>query len=136
MYCEKTEVESHITTPYLLPNRWRELAESEEAFKNDQTAAALRFASEELESALRDDGDELLNLPDAASESRYSADHLGRRVREGSIRNSGRPGAPRIARRDLPRKPVRHIEPVAQPAEKSDISNAQIVQSIIDEGVS
>ncbi len=47
---------------------------------------------------------ELLNLQEAARESGYSADHLGRLVREGRISNAGRPNAPRIRRADLPRK--------------------------------
>jgi hypothetical protein len=45
-----------------------------------------------------------LNLQQAARESGYSADHLGRLVRAGQIPNAGRPNAPRIRRRDLPRK--------------------------------
>jgi hypothetical protein len=49
--------------------------------------------------------DELLSLQQAARESGYSADHLGRLVREGRICNAGRPNSPRVRRRDLPRKP-------------------------------
>ncbi len=48
--------------------------------------------------------DELLTLRQAARESGYSADHLGRLVKTGAIPNAGRPHAPRILRRDLPRK--------------------------------
>jgi hypothetical protein len=48
--------------------------------------------------------DELLTLRQAARESGYSADHLGRLVKTGAIPNAGRPHAPRIRRRDLPRK--------------------------------
>jgi len=50
---------------------------------------------------------EALSLPQAASESGYSADHLAREVRVGRIPNAGRRGAPRIRRGDLPRKPGR-----------------------------
>jgi hypothetical protein len=50
-------------------------------------------------------GEQLLTLVEAAEESGYSAEHLGRLVRDGGIPNSGRPKAPKIRRRDLPRKP-------------------------------
>jgi hypothetical protein len=50
-------------------------------------------------------GEEVLTLVEAALECGYSADHLGRLVREGAIPNSGRPKAPKIRRCDLPRKP-------------------------------
>lgn len=48
--------------------------------------------------------DASLNLVQAAAESGYSADYLGRMVRDGRIPNAGRAKAPRIRRRDLPRK--------------------------------
>jgi hypothetical protein len=49
-------------------------------------------------------GDDALSLVDAATECGYSADHLGRLVRSGALPNAGRPNAPRIRRKDLPRK--------------------------------
>lgn len=52
----------------------------------------------------RAEANELLNLQEAARESGYSADHLGRLVRDGRIRNAGRPNAPRVRRGELPRK--------------------------------
>lgn len=48
---------------------------------------------------------ELLTLTVAAARSGYSAEHLGRLIREGAIPNAGRLNAPRIRVRDLPRKP-------------------------------
>lgn len=45
-----------------------------------------------------------LTLREAARESGYSQDHLARLIREGTIPNAGRPRAPRIRRKDLPRK--------------------------------
>ena len=45
-----------------------------------------------------------MTLAQAAVASGYSADHLGREVREGRIPNAGRPHAPRIRRANLPRK--------------------------------
>jgi len=58
----------------------------------------------DLDSAIRAGDDELLTLEEASQISGYSADHLGRLVREGKISNAGRPGAPRIRRAALPRK--------------------------------
>ncbi|GIW51245.1 MAG: hypothetical protein KatS3mg081_0600 [Gemmatimonadales bacterium] len=52
-----------------------------------------------------DEANALLTLQEAARESGYSADHLGRLIRQGRIPNSGRPGAPLIRRGDLPLKP-------------------------------
>jgi hypothetical protein len=58
---------------------------------------------------------EPLTLKQAARESGLSAEHLGRLVREGTIPNAGRWHAPRILRRDLPRKPGALREPPPTP---------------------
>ena len=50
-------------------------------------------------------GEEALTLTAAANECGFSADHLGRLVRAGQLPNAGRANAPRIRRRDLPKKP-------------------------------
>jgi hypothetical protein len=50
-------------------------------------------------------------------------------IREGKIPNAGRRGAPRIARQNLPGQKV------ANESTSRDVANAQIVQSIIKEGV-
>lgn len=68
------------------------------------TAAAFERAAAELEEALTDYLMEPLTLGQAEAESGYSRDHLGRKVRTGTIPNAGRQRAPRILRRDLPRK--------------------------------
>ena len=70
----------------------------------------------ELDGLAHDTANELLSLKRAALESGYSVDHLGRLVREGRLRNAGRPNSPRICRGDLPAK-VRHA--VASSAERS-----------------
>ena len=82
-------------------------------------------------------GDETTySLVEASRESGYSADHLGRLVRDGKIPNAGRPGAPRIALKDLPRKAHVPAEPrLADEPRRRDVSNAQIVQSIIEKGI-
>ncbi len=58
----------------------------------------------DLEALLAAARDVPLTLHEAAQESGYSGDHLGRLVRAGRIPNAGRPYAPRIRRRDLPRR--------------------------------
>ena len=52
-----------------------------------------------------------LNLQQGAAESGYSADHLGRLVKNGEITNAGRENAPKILRKDLPRRPGRGLTP-------------------------
>lgn len=73
--------------------------------------AVLRRCAAELERAAADYGAELLGLRDAAAESGYSADHLGRLVRDGALPNAGKPNAPRIRRCDLPRRPGHGCQP-------------------------
>ena len=51
--------------------------------------------------------DELLTLAQAAGESGYSIDHLGRLVRTGKLANHGQVGSPRVRRSELPKKPNR-----------------------------
>ncbi len=58
----------------------------------------------ELDALVRASADAPLSLQHAAAESGYSADHLGRLVREGKLPNAGRPNAPKIRRGDLPQK--------------------------------
>jgi hypothetical protein len=48
---------------------------------------------------------EAVSLAEGARVSGYTADHLSRLMREGKLRNVGRPGAPRVRLTDLPRKP-------------------------------
>lgn len=67
-------------------------------------AALLDDVLADFAAVTRAEANELLNLQEAARESGYSADHLGRLVRDGRIRNAGRPNAPRVRRGELPRK--------------------------------
>jgi hypothetical protein len=73
------------------------------------------------------EGDEILSLAAASSVSGYSRDHLARLIRQGTIPNAGRPNAPRVRRRDLPRKIVG-----LQSADESGISRAQIARSVVN----
>ena len=96
---------------------------------------ALETCAAELEATLRERDETTLSLTDAARESGYSADHLGRLVRDGKIPNAGRPGAPRIALRHLPRKTGAANPRLAAKPLLHEVSNAQIVQSIIERGI-
>ena len=124
-----------IVLPTDLPAEWRDQAEGLRQFGADAQAKAVDRCADHLEEVLRQEGDALLTLPEAAEESGYSSDHIGRLIREGRIPNAGRPGAPRIARRDLPLKATEGDAAVPQDSRISDTSNAQIVRSIIERGV-
>ena len=63
----------------------------------------------DLDAALTAAADEILSLKQAAAESGYSADYLARLIRAGKLPNAGRPHAPAIRRRDLPRKAARPL---------------------------
>ena len=118
-----------------LPWEWRSKAELFRDHEEVSLAIAYEKCASALEEALLQEGDAPLTLRQAAEESGYSADHLGRLLREGTIPNAGRPGAPQIARRYLPIKPRARGPGVAEAAPGGDTSIEQIVQSIIEEGV-
>lgn len=96
----------------VLHGRWREQAELFRQHGHEATARAYELCSAELEQTLREVDDQLLDLQEAARESGYSSDHLGRLIRNGKIPNGGRRNAPRIRRSDLPRRPDSPRQPV------------------------
>ena len=119
-----------------LPADWRRQAKSLRRYGGETPAAALERCAADLEATLVERDETTFSLVEASRESGYSADHLGRLVRDGNIPNAGRPGAPRIARRDLPRKASAPAEPrLAGEPRRRDVSNVQIVQSIIEKGI-
>ena len=121
-----------------LPGAWRKRAKAFRRYGGKRPAAALETCAASLETALRDRDETTLSLTEAARESGYTADHLGRLVRDGRIPNAGRPGAPRIARVHLPRKataPVPDAPGLVGRPRSREIANAQIVQSIIQKGI-
>ena len=117
-----------------LPADWRRKAKSLRRYGGETPATAIERCAEELEATLVERDETTLSLVEAARESGYSRDHLGRLVRDGKIPNAGRPNAPRIARRDLPRKAPAEA-PLAEEPRPRERSNAQIVQSIIRKGM-
>ena len=87
-----------------LPVFWRARADDIRPYA-PAAAQAFEDAAADLEPILREMALEVLTLGQAAEESGYSVEYLGRKVRSGDIANAGKPGAPRIRRADLPRKP-------------------------------
>ncbi len=86
--------------------KWR--TRLDELQRLDATVNGAKLCGEVLadfEAVATAEDEALLILPEAASRSGYSAEHLGRMIREGRIPNAGRKGAPRIRTADLPRKP-------------------------------
>lgn len=82
---------------------WRDRARELEQYA-PAAARAFVVAADELEACVRAAEGEALTLAAAAAESGYSADHLRHLVASGAIANAGRRGAPRIRRRDLPKR--------------------------------
>ena len=123
------------TSIEILPADWRTRAKTLRHYGGETPAVALEACAAELEAALRRRNETTLTLTDASRESGYSADHLGRLVRDGKIPNAGRPGAPRIARGDLPHKAGALAESrlAARPSLR-EVSTVQIVQSVIERG--
>ena len=66
-----------------------------------------REIASELEELFDTASQECITVPQAALESGYCAEHIRRLVRAGTIENLGRPGAPKVRRAYLPRKPSR-----------------------------
>ena len=87
-----------------LPAEWRARASLLQEFGDPNSARLWLLAAVELERALEVFDNETLNLTEAAMVSGYTPEHLGALVKSGKLPNSGRPGAPRIRRSDLPIK--------------------------------
>ena len=96
-----------ITQIQRLTERWRNHREMFQRFGEEGVARAFSTCADELEAAVAVWGDELFTLEEAEQETGYTADSLGRLIRDGKIPNGGKDGSPRICRRDLPRKPGR-----------------------------
>jgi len=90
-----------------LTSRWRDHATMFRRFDDNGAAEAFESCANELEAAVSVWSTTPLTLEQAAEESGYSRESLGRLVRDGRIRNAGHTGSPRIQRGDLPRKPGR-----------------------------
>jgi hypothetical protein len=86
-----------------LPLVWRQRANFIRPYA-EAAATAYDEAADQLVEVLRDRENELLNLRQASKASGYSADYLGRLLRDQRLHNHGRRGAPKLRRGDLPLK--------------------------------
>ena len=116
------------------PGTWRMQARTLREFGGETPAVAIESSAAQLSEALRESDGATLTWTDAARESGYFKDRIGHLVREGKIPNAGRPGAPRIARKHLPRKTGAATERLAPVPPQRELSTARIVQSVIDQG--
>ena len=124
------------TSVEALPGTWRRRAKALRRYGSEPPAVALERCAAEQEDTIVERDDTTFSLVEASRESGYSADHLGRLVRDGKIPNAGRLNAPRIARIHLPRKATPPAAPpLARDAARRELSNRQIVQSIIEKGI-
>ena len=94
--------------PDLLPEQVAEFLRGEASVLRanfDERGAALKERDAQIiEAALRNAALQPLTLTQAADETGFHPDTLGRKIRRGEIANVGRENAPRIRRGDLPRK--------------------------------
>lgn len=94
-------------TPQEFRAKW--LRESELMGNRGSLVSGKAICSEVLadfDAVMESESDAVLTLTEGARQSGYSADHLGRLIREGKIPNAGRPNSPRVRVGDLPRKPA------------------------------
>lgn len=110
---------------------WREFAVRQREVGAVAQAFTLDWCAEKLEERSLNWERETLTLKQAAEESGYSRDHLGRLLASEILPNAGEPYAPRIRRRDLPRKPGHLAEPVS-PHERSLDSKLQMARSVVE----
>ena len=86
-----------------LGERWSTMARDLAPFA-PHAANVFSRCAEELSRCLDLADDEVVTLVRAAEISGFSADHLGRQIREGKLANAGRKNAPRLRLSDLPLK--------------------------------
>lgn len=94
-------------------DQWRSRAANLAAWGATDAARIWEIAARELEEYELEHALESLTVTQAAAESGYSVEHIGRLVAEGRIENAGKKGSPRIRRCDLPKKPQKsaHTDP-------------------------
>ena len=87
-----------------LAQLWRDEAAVLRRCGHESTATLSETHAAELEAAWLAHRLELLTVGEAAEESGYSTSCLYAALRDGTVENAGRRGAPRIRRADLPKR--------------------------------
>ncbi len=87
-----------------LAARWREEAGLLRGYGASEAGAAAELHAQQLTEAIEEAEHEELTLDEAARASHYSKRRLREMVADGTIPNAGRKGAPRIKRKDLPKR--------------------------------
>ena len=88
-----------------LAEQWLNEAGVLESALDERGAGLYRHHAAELKEALREVGNEVLTLEQAAIASGYSESRLGHMIADGTLPQAGEKGRPRIRRKDLPSKP-------------------------------
>ncbi len=120
--CQHNDSMHHQT----LVARWRGRAQRLHQWGALEAAGIWKIAAEELEQWDEKHANEALTLKQAEAESGFTAGHMGRLLSEGALENIGEPGAPRVRRSDLPRKPRRRqAAPVHGPDLAAEVLKAK-----------
>jgi len=90
--------------PNDLPKRWRQRAAELRDLGLESQARCFEACADELSADWVTWWTEPLMIAEAEAESGYSRSQIGRLVKDGTIANMGKDGAPRVRRCDLPRK--------------------------------
>jgi hypothetical protein len=116
-----------------LVERWRaEAKDLRSLYFDERLANVVSRYADELAEALEQEQGESLTLTAAARESGYSAEHLGRLLRDGKLRNVGRLHAPRVLRRDLPLKSGLRTDKLSLniAADRTEIARSIVTQTV------
>jgi len=119
-------------TPQEFRAKW--LSEAEVMGRRGSLVSGKTICSEVLadfDAVMESESDLVLTLTEGARRSGYSADHLGRMIREGRIPNAGRPNAPRVRAGDLPRKPAPDLRQDAPRVHLLGASTRQVVRAVV-----
>lgn len=100
-------------------------------FGAEEAAGGAQEALDRVAEEIRDGLDDKLTIQQAADATGYSADSLRRHVREGTIPNAGEKHAPRIRRRDLPRRPGHRVSRIVA-TEEGLPSRRRMARSVVE----